>query len=250
MQAPELIAHRGYASRYPENTLAAVTAAIEAGAQHVEIDVQLSSDGVPLLFHDRTLERMCGVTGAVHEHTLAELRALSCYEPSRFGERFRGEGLALLVDFGALLLEHPRVHAFVEIKRVALERFGNEPVLAAVLEALHPVLARVTLISFSIPFLCATRRASPIALGAVFNTWNERETAVVRDLAPEYVFCDLGGLPARGRLVHVHARTVIYEVADPRIALALAGRGVALVETFEIAEMLQALGASTRAAHE
>lgn len=243
MPPPELIAHRGYASRYPENTLAAVAAAIDAGAQYVEIDVQLSADAAPLLFHDRSLERMCGVAGAVHEYTLAELNAFSCHDPGRFGGRFRGEGLALLVAFGQLLLQHPRVHAFVEIKRVALERFGNERVLARVLEALHPVLARVTLISFSIPFLSATRHAVPIALGAVFNTWKERETAEVRDLEPEYVFCDIDGLPSHGRLVHERAHTVVYEVADPKVALALAERGVAFVETFEIAGMLQALGA-------
>jgi len=241
MPLPELVAHRGYARRFPENTLAAVAAAIAAGARHVEIDVQLSADGVPVLFHDRTLERMCGVAGAVHERTLAELRTLACSEPGKFGAQFRSEGLASLAAFGELLRGQPEVHAFVEIKRVALERFGHERVLEVVLHALEPVLARVTLISFSIPFLAATRRKHPLPLGAVFDRWQEREAAAVWELAPEYVFCDVDGLPARGRLVHERARTVVYEVADARVALALAERGVELVETFEIAELAQAL---------
>jgi len=65
MPAPKLVAHRGYARRFPENTLAAVEGAIHAGAHFVEIDVQLTSDGYPVLFHDRTTERMCGEPGSI-----------------------------------------------------------------------------------------------------------------------------------------------------------------------------------------
>ncbi len=159
MSVPELIAHRGYARRFPENTLAAIDAAIRAGARHVEIDVQITSDGFPVLFHDRTLDRMCGVAGAIHERTLADLRTLSCHEPKTFGERFRGEGIASLASFAQLVRQHPHVHAFVEVKRVAIERLGNERVLEKVLAAIEPAIAQCSLISFSIPFLTATRRA-------------------------------------------------------------------------------------------
>ena len=55
MDIPELVAHRGYALHYPENTLIGIEAAIRAGARYVEVDVQLSADKVPVLFHDRTL---------------------------------------------------------------------------------------------------------------------------------------------------------------------------------------------------
>ena len=48
MNADVLIAHRGWQRRYPENTLAAIEGAITAGALHIEIDVQLSRDGVPM----------------------------------------------------------------------------------------------------------------------------------------------------------------------------------------------------------
>ena len=94
MHFPDLVAHRGWARNYPENTLSAVDAAITAGARFVEIDVQLSSDAFPVLFHDRDLARMCGVKGAVHERTLSELRALACAETARFGSKFASEGIA------------------------------------------------------------------------------------------------------------------------------------------------------------
>lgn len=241
MSAPELVAHRGYAARYPENTLAALEAAIEAGARHVEVDVQLSSDGFPVLFHDRTLDRMCGVPGAVHERTLADLRALSCGEPGKFGDRFQREGLLSLAGFVQLLRRHPNVHAFVEIKRIAIERFGRERILERVLPALDAAIHQCALISFSLEFLAAARRAHPIPLGAVFDTWEQREHQLVPEIDPEFLFFDVDGLPATGALSVPGARVAVYEVADPDVARALARRGVELVETFEIGAMLAAL---------
>jgi glycerophosphoryl diester phosphodiesterase len=190
---------------------------------------------------------MCGVLGTIHERTLAELRTLSCHQPGTFGERFRGEGLACLAAFVQLLRKHPDVHAFVEIKRVAIERLGNEKVLEKILHAIEPAYHQCTLISFSIPFLAATRRVHEIPLGVVFDRWKEREQAAIWELAPEYVFCDVEGLPARGLLKHERACTVVYEVADPAQALALGERGVELVETFEIGAMRKALNGQASA---
>lgn len=247
MRLPDLVAHRGYALRYPENTLCALEAAIEAGASHVEIDVQLTQDAFPILFHDRTLERMCGVRGAVHERSLSELRELSCGEAGRFGDRFRPEGIASLAGFVQLLRSHPQVTAFVEIKRVAIEEFGSERVLERVLPAIEPALHQCALISFSLKFLSVARRWHPIPLGAVFDVWSEREQPAVRDIRPEYVFCDVEGLPRSGDLAPALAegptRIAVYEVADAQLAVDLCARGVDLVETFAIGEMKSALAA-------
>lgn len=63
VEAPEtvIIAHRGSPQEAPENTVPAFEAAVEAGADLVEVDVQLSADGVPFLFHDDTAERTTDV---------------------------------------------------------------------------------------------------------------------------------------------------------------------------------------------
>jgi len=53
--AAEIIAHRGYSARAPENTLAAIEAAVTAGADAVEFDLHVTADGTPVLFHDETL---------------------------------------------------------------------------------------------------------------------------------------------------------------------------------------------------
>ena len=71
-------AHRGYfdnTSNAPENSLPAFEKAIEKGFG-IELDVQLSSDGVAMVFHDADLERMCGVEGKIWEYTCAELQQM------------------------------------------------------------------------------------------------------------------------------------------------------------------------------
>ena len=241
---PDLVAHRGWTARFPENTLAALDAAVGVGARFVEVDVQITADGRPVLFHDRTLDRLCGVGGAVHERTLAELAVLSCAERGRFGEKFAGERVAELGGLARLLERRPGVFAFVEIKRVAIERLGAAKVLDLVLPVLEPVRSRVALISFSLPFLAVARERTDLPLGAVFDRYEERAQPAVLDLAPEYVFCDLAGLPASGPLEAGGGRLAIYEVADPALARSLAARGVDLVETFAIGEMIEALRGS------
>jgi glycerophosphoryl diester phosphodiesterase len=79
---PLIIAHRGFSSRYPENTLAAVNAALDLGVDFIEIDVQETRDGELIVFHDYRLNRICGVRGRVRHKTLAEIQRLNPQVPT------------------------------------------------------------------------------------------------------------------------------------------------------------------------
>lgn len=73
-----LYAHRGLFDNHseaPENSLAAFRKAVDSG-YGIELDVQLSKDGIPVVFHDANLKRMCGVDGNVWEYTLEELQQM------------------------------------------------------------------------------------------------------------------------------------------------------------------------------
>ena len=72
-----VFAHRGHFDEktIPENSLASFEAAIEAG-YGIELDVQLSKDQVPMVFHDAELERLCGVEGNVWDYTAQELKEM------------------------------------------------------------------------------------------------------------------------------------------------------------------------------
>lgn len=73
---PLIIAHRGASGDAPENTLAAFQLAETQQADGFEFDVHLSADGVPVVIHDRLLERTTNGRGLVSKHTVAELKAL------------------------------------------------------------------------------------------------------------------------------------------------------------------------------
>ncbi|WP_037365543.1 glycerophosphodiester phosphodiesterase [Nakamurella lactea] len=70
------IAHRGEPLGHRENTVEAVTAAIEAGAEMIEIDVRLTADGAPVLLHDATLARLWGVQHPLGALDLAQVQQL------------------------------------------------------------------------------------------------------------------------------------------------------------------------------
>jgi len=71
-----VVAHRGAPERIAENTLASFHAAVALGADAVELDVRVSADGEPVVFHDASFERMTGRSGLRADTTLAQLRGL------------------------------------------------------------------------------------------------------------------------------------------------------------------------------
>lgn len=241
MKIPQLVAHRGYPEHYPENTLVGITAAIHAGARFVEIDLQLTSDEVPVLLHDRSLARVCGVDATVHHLTAEQLQQMHASEYERFGYRFAQEPIPTLSAFVELLRRHPGVKAFVELKRASLEHFGPTIVLSRVLRELAPVLERTVLISFSFEVLLAARRQQVPAVGAILRKWGERKHSLMQELRPDYLLCDVEELPRWGALRTDGARLVIYEITDAALALRLAARGALFIETFAIGEMLEEL---------
>lgn len=241
MAVPELVGHRGYPRRFPENTLVSIEAAIAAGARYVEVDVQLTRDLVPVLFHDENIRRVCGMEGTISRYTFEELRRFSASEPGRFGTRYAKERIPALAEFATLLARHPDVTAFVELKHEALDSFGVEAVLTRVIRDLESVRARCVLISFVLAAL-APARAAGWRVGAVIEHWRERKQKALQTLAPEFLFCDVNGLPWWGKLRFPGAKVAIYEVEDAGLARKLAARGVDLIETFAIGELRAALG--------
>lgn len=77
MSITKVFAHRGASGYAPENTLEAFALAIEQGADGIELDVQLSSDGIPVVIHDETIDRVTEKTGYVKDYTLQELKELT-----------------------------------------------------------------------------------------------------------------------------------------------------------------------------
>ncbi len=78
-------AHRGASEYAPENTLSSFYMGLIQGANGFETDVQLTKDGVAVLFHDDTVDRVSNGTGKLCDYTLEELRKLKIYGNNTLG---------------------------------------------------------------------------------------------------------------------------------------------------------------------
>jgi glycerophosphoryl diester phosphodiesterase len=98
------VAHRGYSAVAPENTLPALAAGVLAGATFIEFDVRTSADGVPMVIHDRTVDRTTDGTGHVWELTRDEIAGLDA--GSWFSPAYAGIPVPLLSEVLDLLAPH------------------------------------------------------------------------------------------------------------------------------------------------
>ena len=153
------VAHRGYHdmnTQIWENTLSAFSRAIEAGFA-IECDIQLSSDSVPMVFHDHDLQRLCNMNGEVRERTAGELRMLSIG-----GTADKIPTLRQMLD-----LVKGRVPLVIELKGIDAEH--DDGFAEAVLEVLEGYEGKVALMSFDYHLLRALKVAEcpwPVGLTA------------------------------------------------------------------------------------
>jgi len=238
----KLVAHRGYCDAFPENTLESIKAALECGAHAVEFDVQLTSDGVPVVCHDADLERTAMVERSILTSPYAEIREVSVGEPKRFNGRFQDSLLPSLQQMVALLATAPSVAVFVELKIESLEHFGPDAVVRPVLELLQPILGRCVLISDDLDGLLRAREISGLPIGWIVHRWHHKDHAQAQAAAPEYLVVNHKYLPDEDEPMWPGEwGWVVYQTGDPALARRLNRRGVEYVETNTICPMMQAL---------
>jgi glycerophosphoryl diester phosphodiesterase len=235
---PVLVAHRGWPARYPENSLEGIAAALGAGACCIEFDVQMTADGVPVVIHDDNLRRTAGINRGVLDSSCAELRRESVGEPGRFGTAHSGVRMPLLEETISLLQAHKAL-VFVEIKRASLRRFGTDRVVPPILEASRPLAERGVILSFDAEAVTVARDAG-FRTGWALEEWSDDQRKIALALSPEFLFCKIARLPpAPAPLWQGPWTWIVYETGDPALAMTLAGRGIAYVETDSIGEMLK-----------
>jgi glycerophosphoryl diester phosphodiesterase len=127
-----VIAHRGASGSAPENTLAAFDLAVRQGADAIELDVRLTSDGVPVVLHDATLDRTTASRGRLDALQFAGLREVDAgarFTPDRGRTYpFRGAGLRVPA-LAEVLREFPRIPILVEVKEPAAQEAVRRVIL-------------------------------------------------------------------------------------------------------------------------
>ncbi len=236
---PQLVGHRGDMRRHPENSWPALRAAVDAGACWLEFDVQLCADGRFVLLHDTDFQRTGGDQRRVFELDADTCRDISVHYPKLFGERFYPAPTPLLDEVLAWLATLPDVRAMVEIKTESLEHFGRETVMRTLLKTLAPHRKQCVLISFDEAALqFATEQSGP-ELGWVLEKYDDSQRQRAERMQPHYLICNRKKIPRHTRLWHGSWQWMLYDIKDPRLALAWARRGAGLIETADITRLLK-----------
>ncbi|HOG08263.1 MAG TPA: glycerophosphodiester phosphodiesterase family protein [Syntrophales bacterium] len=206
------IAHRGYSSRYPENTLPAFEGAVAAGADMIELDVRLSRDGELVVIHDATIDRTSNGRGRMADLTLAELRRFSYPNAMTAFGRVPIPTLAEVIDrVGA------QVTLNVEIKGRRSGSAGMERLIAALLRRKGAV-DRVIVSAFDRRALVEMKRADgQVRTGLLYDRGWRRFGEDVRRLGVYSVHPRLSAIDAEAlRWVHSEGVRVFPWVAKDR----------------------------------
>lgn len=244
---PALVAHRGDAQCFPENTWVALNAAVEAGAGFIEFDVQLSKDGIPFLLHDASFDRTAGVSVSPFDLTMAEISKISVGEPDRFSDLYAEEKPISLAELCVRLNAWTKVHSFIEIKRQSVEQYGLERVVDQVLESIQALNSPHTIISFREDVVRYVRQVSGVSTGWVIREWNDISLDKIQNMDLDYVFCNLKKIPEDEDLPNTGSRWVLYEIRGGVDAEVCRDKGASLIETMAVQPMLQTLTKGVKA---
>ncbi|WP_082233919.1 glycerophosphodiester phosphodiesterase [Halobacillus massiliensis] len=141
-----IYAHRGASRMAPENTMAAYQLASDAGADGLEIDVQLTKDNIPVLIHDETVRRTTNGTGFVQDYTGEQIKKLDA--GSWFSTKYSDCSILTLEEFLCWFKPLPMV-LNVELKTNVIEYKKIEEIVLDLLKK-YDVLYRTVISSFNL----------------------------------------------------------------------------------------------------
>ena len=228
MNAVKVVAHRGYAAKYLENTLEALSEAVKAGATMVEFDVQFTKDLTPIMLHDDNFKRTMGLDLSVFEITQRELQG-----------KLELKQISEVEEVVVWLKANPGVKAFVELKQESIDMHGLEVCVNALRESCDSALDQCVFISFNSDSVKNAQECGFIETGWVVLTYDEVGAKISEELSPDYLFADTEILPNDGsKLWEGIWEWVIYEVTSLEVASRLLERGVKIIESKEVEKML------------
>lgn len=240
----EVIAHRGFSAEAPENTLAALEAAWEAGADAVEFDLHTAACGTPVLFHDAMLSRTSNGVGPVRRRTFTQLSNLDA--GGWFSAEFQGERIPSLVQALEACRERTgRVYAEVKGFRELedLDRMVRITREAGMLE-------RTVFIALNWTLLDRMRGQEPaLRVGYIVDDAVEAVEAVVRATGDDRALVDYKASlllddPSLARqALQAGVEVAVWTVDDPDAATRLAEMGVRRFTTNRVTDLLEWKGA-------
>jgi len=237
---PHIVAHRGYAKKYPENTLISISAAFDMGACFVEIDIQCLNDGTVVIYHDDNMLRVSSVDKNIMTLSKDEISKYSASEQSRFGEKFINNKITFLIEMVPVLQKYKKGKLLVELKEESLSQFGISTVVDNVYKDLESVWDQIIIISYNLESLKYARKKYNCNVAWVLTNWDQYSHELANEFKPEMIITNYKKINFKTNgLWHGPWQWVAYEVTDSEHALELSEKGVDLIESMDIGALFQ-----------
>jgi glycerophosphoryl diester phosphodiesterase len=146
LKIPSVIGHRGAAAYAPENTIEGIKTAADLGAKWIELDVKLSKDSIPILFHDDDLDRTTNGHGPVADMNWNDLKDLDA--GAWFSDSFAGIGIPSLEEALDVILDLD-LSVNLEIKPCAGREIETAEAMLDLVSQVYDDLDRILISSFS-----------------------------------------------------------------------------------------------------
>lgn len=229
LKLPKVIGHRGACAYAPENTIESILTAADIGAEWVELDVMLTQDGVPIIFHDDTLDRTTNGSGNVAEAPYATIRELEA--GSWYADSFAGIKIPTLEEALEILIDK-NLGLNLEIKPTPGRERETAEAALDILSKYWDDHERLLISSFQLSCLETAQDMAPDWYRGVLFDDDEDMPENWRDLV-EYVdgaTVNIGKKIATRELIEDIADfekpVLVYTVNDPQLARQLQGWGV------------------------
>ncbi len=186
-----VVAHRGASGIAPENTLSSFEKAIHSGAHFIELDVRLTKDYIPIVLHDRHLERTTNGFGSISNYTFEEIRNFD--SGSWFSEKFSGEKIPSLEE----VINFVKNKIYLNIELKTLDK-NYQSAIDQIIETLEKnnYTDKTVFTSFHYKYLDYIRKVKPkIPIGVIKIPDDERlPSKICKDLGSQIYICEINEL--------------------------------------------------------
>lgn len=189
------IAHRGDCENQIENTLQSIQTAIDNGIKYIEIDVQLTRDSLPILFHDNNLKRMFKIKNSICNVNFDVINQRPLRPSTNKKLHYANYYIPTLLQVVSLIQQYPNVTLYVEIKNINFAFFSYQHVYKTLLNCLQPILQQIVIIGFSYRFLRLVKKKSTLPIAYVLPSWKHYSEKMLANLQPNIIFSEIEIIP-------------------------------------------------------
>ncbi|MBT7443106.1 MAG: hypothetical protein HN790_03985 [Methylococcales bacterium] len=226
-----IIAHRGFAHLYPENSLLAITKALKLGIRFIEVDIQFCQDNIPVVLHDLSLSRTANQPINITQ---------TSWQVAQKADLGAQQTLPSYEQLISLIKQWPDCFFFIELKEESLEQLDQNQLLNIISTLSHPIESQISFICYDPKILTTLRQLSPnVPSGLILRKWDNTCLQQIERLKPEYVICNYQKIPQDiTQLPYPNSQWAFYEVTDTKTAQHLLDLGASLIETMNPPSLL------------